>query len=147
MKYNFEKISEDNYRLSYKDKSFEFKSSVQAVKEMQSIVSNARRDMLLWLTEKKKTYKELTIETIKDGKKYYDNSNAKELENSYLEEAIGNYYNNMCIKLFDMDIDTLFTDIGITEDKEMQEFGIKLVGCLSGKELSPQQIAQIEKRL
>jgi hypothetical protein len=38
MKYKFERLSEDNYKLTYKDKEFTFKSSVKIISELQSLI-------------------------------------------------------------------------------------------------------------
>ena len=137
MKYKFEKITEDNYKLIYKEKEFALKSSVKVISELQSLVVNARKQMITELAKNGSSIKNLTIETKENGKTYYDNSNAKELEKIYQEEATMNYFNNKCLELFDMDLQSLLSDIGLENADEVQQFTTDLITCLSGKDLIP----------
>lgn len=137
MKYKFEKTTEDNYKLTYKDKEFVIKSNVKVITELQSLVVNARKKMITELAKNGSSIKNLTIETKENGKTYYDNSNAKELEKIYQEEATMEYFNNKSIELFNMDLQELLTDIGLETSDEVQEFTTQLVSCLSGKDLIP----------
>lgn len=137
MKYKFEKVTEDNYKLIYKEKEFALKSSVKVISELQSLVVNARKQMITELAKNGSSIKNLTIETKENGKTYYDNSNAKELEKIYQEEATMNYFNNKCLELFDMDLQSLLSDIGLENADEVQQFTTDLITCLSGKDLIP----------
>lgn len=137
MKYKFEKVTEDNYKLIYKEKEFALKSSVRVISELQSLVVNARKQMITELAKNGSSIKNLTIETKENGKTYYDNSNAKELEKIYQEEATMNYFNDKCLELFDMDLQSLLSDIGLENADEVQHFTTDLITCLSGKDLIP----------
>lgn len=135
MKYKFEKLSEDNYKLTYKDKEFTFRSSVKIISELQSLIVSARKTMIVELAKNGSSIKELTKEVKENGKTYYDNSNAKELEKVYQEEATMNYFNNKSVELFNMELQDLFNDIGLEEANEIQQFTTELVQCLSGKSI------------
>lgn len=135
MKYKFERLAEDNYKLTYKDKEFTFKSSVKIISELQSLIVSARKTMITELAKNGSSIKELTKEVKENGKTYYDNSNAKELEKVYQEEATMNYFNNKSVELFNMELQDLFNDIGLEEANEIQQFTTELVQCLSGKSI------------
>lgn len=135
MKYKFERLAEDNYKLTYKDKEFTFKSSVKIISELQSLIVSARKIMITELAKNGSSIKELTKEVKVNGKTYYDNSNAKELEKVYQEEATMNYFNNKSVELFNMELQDLFNDIGLEEANEIQQFTTELVQCLSGKSI------------
>jgi len=137
MKYKFEKTAEDTYKLTYKEKEFTIKSSVKAIKELQGLVSKARVNMINDLAENGKSIKTLTIEVKENGKTYYDNSNVKELEKVYQEEATVNYFNDKSVQLFGMELQELLNDIELVTADEVQEFTTQLVSCLSGKDLIP----------
>lgn len=133
--YKFEKVAEDNYKLTYKDKEFTFSSNVKIISELQNLVVDARQDMIFDLSKKGLSIKELTKEVKENGKTYYDNSNAKELEKTYQEKATMNYFNNKSIEIFGMDLQYLFNDIGLEEANEIQQFTTEFVQCLSGKSI------------
>ena len=135
MKYKFERVAEDNYKLTYKDKEFTFRSSVKVISELQSIIVSARKTMITDLAKNGSSIKELTKEVKENGKTYYDNSNAKELEKVYQEEATMNYFNDKSVQLFGMELQDLFNDIGLEEANEIQKFTTELVQCLSGKSI------------
>jgi len=135
MKYKFERLAEDNYKLTYKGKEFTFKSSVKIISELQSLIVSARKIMITELAKNGSSIKELTKEVKENGKTYYDNSNAKELEKVYQEEATMNYFNNKSVELFNMELQDLFNDIGLEEANEIQQFTTELVQCLSGKSI------------
>jgi hypothetical protein len=135
MKYKFERLSEDNYKLTYKDKEFTFKSSVKIISELQGLIVDARNKMVIDLAKENTTIKELTKEVKENGKTYYDNSNVRELEKNYQEKATMNYFNNKSVELFNMELQDLFNDIGLEEANEIQQFTTELVQCLSGKSI------------
>ena len=83
MKYEFIKVDEDTTKLKYKDKEFTFKTNVKLVSEMQNIIKKSRIKIIQDLAKDGISVKSLTIETKKDGKTYYDNSNKTELEKIY----------------------------------------------------------------
>lgn len=133
--YKFERVAEDNYKLTYKDKEFTFRSNVKIISELQNLVVDARQDMIFDLSKKGLSIKELTKEVKENGKTYYDNSNAKELEKTYQEKATMNYFNKKSVEIFGMDLQDLFNDIGLEEANEIQQFTTEFVQCLSGKSI------------
>jgi hypothetical protein len=137
MKYKFEKTAEDTYKLTYKEKEFTIKSSVKVIKELQGLISKARVNMINDLAKNGNSIKTLTIEVKENGKTYYDNSNVKELEKVYQEEATVNYFNDKSVQLFGMELQELLNDIELVTADEVQEFTTQLVSCLSGKDLIP----------
>lgn len=131
MKYNFS-CENDDVTLKYKDKEFTFKRDVKLISELQGLVMEARQRMIEDYAEKGKSIKSLTIETKKDGKTYYDNSNKNELEKIYQEKVTLEFYNNKCIELFGMDLTNLMQDIGLTTEDEGSKFANDLLTNLSG---------------
>ena len=131
MKYNFS-CENDNVTLKYKDKSFTFKRDVKLISELQGLVMEARQRMIEDYAEKGKSIKSLIIETKKDGKTYYDNSNKNELEKIYQEKVTIEFYNNKCIELFGMDLTNLMQDIGLTTEDEGSKFANDFLTYLSG---------------
>lgn len=131
MKYNFS-CENDNVTLKYKDKEFTFKRDVKLITELQGLVMEARQRMIEDYAEKGKSIKSLTIETKKDGKTYYDNSNKNELEKIYQEKITLEFYNNKCIELFGMDLTNLMQDIGLTTEDEGSKFANDFLTYLSG---------------
>lgn len=135
MKYKFEKIDEDTTKLTYKDKEFTFKTNVKLISEMQSLIMQSRMRMIQDLSKNGQSIKDLTIEMKKDGKTYYDNSNKEELERIYQEELTLEYFNNKCYELFNMDLASLMTDIGLQTEDEGSKFSNEFVSYLSGNNI------------
>lgn len=132
MKYKF-KAEDDIVKLSYKDKEFEFKVNVKLISEMQKIVMQARKKMLFDFSAEGQSIKNLTIETKKDGKTYYDNSNKVELEKIYQEEATLEFFNKKCNEIFKMDLAELINDIGLSTEEDGSKFSEELIAYMSGK--------------
>lgn len=131
MKYKFS-IEDDIVKLAYKEKEFTFKVNVKLISEMQSLIMKARKRMLIDVSKTGQSIKDLTIETKKDGKTYYDNSNKEELERIYQEEVMIEFFNNKCIEYFNMDLATLMTDIGLSTEDEGAKFSNDLITYMSG---------------
>lgn len=132
MKYEFIKIDEDNTKLKYKDKEFTFTRNVKLVSEMQGIIKKSRIKIIQDLAKDGISIKSLTIETKKDGKTYYDNSNKAELEKIYQEEAMLEFLDNKCQEIFNMSIEELLQDIGLTTEQEGEKFAKDFISYLSG---------------
>jgi hypothetical protein len=132
MKYEFIQVDEDTSKLKYKDKEFTIKRNVKLISEMQSLVMKSRMRMIQDLTKSGQSIKELTIETKKDGKTYYDNSNKEELERVYQEEITLEYFNDKCQEIFQMDLATLMADIGLSTEQEGNKFSNEFITYLSG---------------
>lgn len=133
MKYKFEKISDDETKLSYKDKEFTFKTNVKLISEMQGLIAEARIKMIQDFAAAGKSVKDLVIEKKENGKTYYDNSNKQELENIYNEKVTLEFFNKKCIELFKMDLIELMQDIGLETEEETTQFATELVNNLSNK--------------
>lgn len=132
-KYELVNVSTDNYILKYKDKSFEFKTDVSLVSEMQGIHKKARVSMIKDLAKDGISLKDLSIEMKKDGKTYVDNTNREELENAYIESDMNDFFDNICKDKFGMSLAELLIDIGIVEDtKEVEKFAAELTSALTG---------------
>ena len=131
MKYQF-KADEDNITLSYKDKSFTFKTNVKLISEMQGLIMKARIKMIQDLSKEGQSVRDLIKETKKDGKTYTDNSNKVELERIYQEQVTMDFYNNKCEEIFGMDLASLMLDIGLQTEEEGTKFSTDFVSYLSG---------------
>ena len=133
-KYEIVKNSKDNYTLKYKDKSFDFKTELSIISEMQGVHKNARVKMIKDLAKDGISLKSLSIEEKKDGKTYVDNTNKEELENAYLEDAMVEFFNNVCQKKFSMDLTELLTDMDIVDDTDaVSNFTTEFITALTGQ--------------
>lgn len=131
MKYSFTSIDTDITELTYKDKRFEIHKDVDLMKRMQSIPIKARTAMMLDLSKKGITKKDLVIERKEGNKTYYDNSNLLEVEEAYSNQASVDIIDELCQKYFNMGLAELITDIGL-EDKDTEKFGTDLMSAFSG---------------
>ena len=136
MKYKFEKIDNDTTKLSYKDKEFEFKRDVDLTKKIQGLYANARTKMMVELSKQGITKKDLVIEKKENGKTLYDNSNLTEIENTYIQMASLELYDDITKKHTGMELQDLMTDIGLTE-KEAEQFGTDLTMAIQGDVKTP----------
>lgn len=136
MKYKFERIDDDTTKLSYKDKEFEIKRNIDLAKRTQGLYATARMKMMAELTKQGMTRKDFTIERKENGKTYYDNTNAKEVEQSYIEAAQIQMFSDLAEKYTGMDLQTLIDDIGLTEE-ETEEFGRGFSKALKGDVKTP----------
>lgn len=133
MKYEFIKKDEDTTVLKYKNKEFEFKTDVKIISEIQSLVAEARIQLIEDYASKGKSIKDLTIEKKENGKTYYDNTNKAELEKIYQEKITLEFFDNKCKELFNMGLASLMQDIELSEEKETEKFATELISHLSGK--------------
>lgn len=131
MKYSFTSIDTDTTELTYKDKRFEVHKDVDLMKRMQSIPIKARTAMMLDLSKKGITKKDLVIERKEGNKTYYDNSNLLEVEEAYTNQASVDIIDELCQKYFNMGLAELITDIGLDEN-ETEKFGVDLMSAFSG---------------
>lgn len=132
MKYEFIQVDDDTIKLKYKEKEFLFKRDVKLTKELQGLTKKSRTRMILELSKEGQSVKDLTIETKKDGKTYYDSSNKDELEKIYYQQIALEFFNDKCKELFGMEIEELLEDIGLTNEKEGEEFSKNFIGYLTG---------------
>lgn len=132
MKYEFINVSEDTKKLKYKDKEFEFKTDVKLISEMQSIISEARIQLIQDYAKKGQSIKDLIIEEKRDGKTYYDNTNKIELEKIYQEKLTLEFFDKKCMEICGMSLIDLMQDIGLDEE-DGEKFATEFTTYLSGK--------------
>ena len=131
--YEIIKNGTDDYTLKYKDKELKFHTDLFIMKDMQSISKRARVKMITDLAKQGVSLKDFTIEKKENGKTYYDSSNKNELEKAYIEEETTIVFNEIIEKQFKMDLIGLIQDIGLTEEKEIEDFSKNLVQALIGQ--------------
>ena len=132
MKYEFIKVDEDTSKLKYKDKEFEIKRNVKLVSEMQELIKKSRLKMIMDLAKDGISIDSLTIEKKENGKTYYDNSNKLAMEKIYQEQATLDYFNELVVRLTNMQLEDLLMDIGLSTEKEGEDFSKQLMECLTG---------------
>lgn len=136
-KYEFIKQDEDTTILKYKDKSFEIKKDVGLQKEIESVNKNARVKMMVDLTKQGITSNDLVVIRKEGSKTYEDKSNLIQLEQSYMQEASIDLFQNLSNRYFEMNLEDLIKDIGLN-DEEASKFGNDFAYALAGKS-SPSQ--------
>ena len=131
-KYQIVKNGVDDYILKYKNIELPFHTDLSMKKKMQGVYKIAKIKMLKDLASEGMSLKQFTIEEKKDGKTYMDNTNKAELEQAYINEEMAEAFNQICISQFEMDLSDLITDIGLVEEKEIEEFSKELAMALNG---------------
>lgn len=131
-KYQIVKNGTDDYILKYKNIELPFHTDLSMKKKMQGVYKTAKIKMLKDLASEGMSLKQFTIEEKKDGKTYMDNTNKAELEQAYINEEMAEAFNQICISQFEMDLSDLITDIGLVEEKEIEEFSKELAMALNG---------------
>ena len=131
-KYKLEKKSKDNYTLTYKDKSFDFKTDVALISKMQGVYKKARKKMILDLASSGKTISDLSVEYKKDGKSYVDNSNKTEYENIFIEDEMTVFIDEVSQDIFKMPFTELIVDMELGED-EIEKFTTEFISALTGQ--------------
>lgn len=132
MKYKFEKIDDDTTKLTYKDKEITITKDVDLIKRLQEINVRARKKMIMELAKEGLNIKNLVIETKKDGKTYYDNSNVDELEQAYIQEQTIIVFDEIAKKYTGMELASLITDVGLNEEMEITKFSEEFTKALIG---------------
>lgn len=134
-KYDFIKKDKDITILKYKEKEFEIKKDVRLMKDFQDLNNRARKRMIFDLAKDGLSIKQLTIENKKDGKTYYDNSNAKAMEETYVNEVSLELFDELSQRYFKMGLADLIQDIGLTEENEVTKFSEDFIQSLLGKKI------------
>ena len=134
-KYDFIKKDEDITILKYKEKEFEIKKDVRLMKDFQDLNNRARKRMIFDLAKDGLSIKQLTVETKKDGKTYYDNSNAKAMEEAYVNEVSLELFDELSQRYFKMGLADLIQDIGLTEENEVTKFSEDFIQALLGQKI------------
>lgn len=133
MKYQIIKNGTDDYTLKYKDKEFNYKSDIELMSKLQSAPKLARIEMLKDLAKEGISLKDFTIESRKEGKTYFDNTNKNELENTYIQNKMLEIIDNTCKEKFNLSFTELLLDIDLTEQQEQEKFSSELGSSLMGK--------------
>ena len=133
MKYQIIKNATDDYTLKYKDKDFNYKSDIELISKLQEAPKNARIKMLKDLAKEGISLKDFTIESRKDGKTYFDNTNKNELENTYIQNEMLEVINNSCKQNFKLSLTELILDIGLDTTEEQEKFSSELGASLMGR--------------
>lgn len=132
--YEFKKIDTDLYELTYKDKKYTIKSNVKLMSEMQGLIKEARIEMVKELTKDGISIKDLTIEKVENGKKYYDNSSKELIEETYMQDVTLKFYDRKCMEFCNMTMQELMEDIGIENDEKAgAKFGEDFINVLMGR--------------
>lgn len=133
-KYEFIKNGIDDYTLKYKDKEIRFNSKVEFIKDLQEVQKNARNKMVADLIKQGMSVQDLIIKRVEGAKTIEDHSNKDYIEQGYIQEEQARVLDNICKKLFNMDVSALILDIGFTDEKDIEgfykEFGDILAGSV-----------------
>lgn len=132
-KYEIIKNGMDDYSLKYKDKEIKFHTNVGIVKKVQEVQKSARVKLIMDLAKEGISIKELVKEQKKDGKTYYDNSNKEELEKIYIQQEMGEVFQEEIEKMMGMPLTDLLQEIGLTDEKEVEEFSTELGKVMVGQ--------------
>lgn len=132
-KYEIIKNGLDDYTLKYKDQEINFKSNVEIVTKLQDTIKTARLKMIVDLTKAGISLSELTKETKKDGKTYYDNTNKEELENTYIQQEQVEILQNSVKELLHKDMEELVNEIGLDTIDEIKEFTESVGKAITGR--------------
>lgn len=133
-KFEFIRNGIDDYTLKYKDKEIRFNSKVEFIKELQEVQKNARNRMVADLIKQGMSVQDLIIKKVEGAKTIEDHSNKDYIEQGYIQEEQAKVLDNICKKLFNMDVSTLILDIGFNDEKDIEvfykEFGDILAGSV-----------------
>lgn len=132
MKYEFIKNGIDDYSLKYKDKEIRFNSKVDIAKRMQESIEKGKTNLIFDLAKNGMTVKELCKEVKKDGKTYIDNSNYETLEKTYINNAQAGVFIEVLEELLKTTYTELMLDIGLTTEKEIEQFGLDFGNVING---------------
>lgn len=133
-KFEFIRNGIDDYTLKYKDKEIKFNSKVEFIKDLQEVQKNARNRMVADLIKQGMSVQDLIIKKVEGAKTIEDHSNKDYIEQGYIQEEQAKVLDNICKKLFNMDVSTLILDIGFSDEKDIEvfykEFGDILAGSV-----------------
>lgn len=132
-KYEFIKNGVDDYTLKYKDNEINFNSNVDIANRLQNTIANGKTRMIMELAKQGISLKDLTIETKKDGKTYYDNTNRTELENTYIQQEQGKVFMDIIKELLGKSVEELFMEMELETEEESQEFAKEFAEILGGR--------------
>lgn len=131
-KYEFIKKDIDNYVLKYKDKEFEFSSTIGITSKIQKHQEQAEFNLITDLAKKGMTINDLKIQKVENGKKYVDESNYNEIINKYKTNALNEAIDEVCLEVFNMRLVDLAVDIGLENADDGVIFATDLFNYLTG---------------
>lgn len=131
-KFEFIRNGIDDYTLKYKDKEIRFNSKVEFIKDLQEVQKNARNKMVADLIKQGMSVQDLIIKKVDGAKTIEDHSNKDYIEQGYIQEEQAKVLDNICKKLFNMDVSTLILDIGFSDEKDVERFYKEFGDILAG---------------
>ena len=131
-KFEFIRNGIDDYTLKYKDKEIRFNSKVEFIKDLQEVQKNARNRMVADLIKQGMSVQDLIVKKVEGAKTIEDHSNKDYIEQGYIQEEQSKVLDNICKKLFNMDVSTLILDIGFTDEKDIEGFYKEFDDILAG---------------
>lgn len=133
--FEIKKIDEDSYELiSFtNNEKITFKKNVKLAKEIANVNADAKLDMIIYMKEKGITKNDLIVETVKSGKKYYDESMYKMLEETFVMQSFSKLVKNISNILFGLSLEELIEKIGLKTAEESSRLGKELTEILQSK--------------
>lgn len=145
MKYEFTGKG-DTVTLKYKDKTFEFKTNIKIISELQGLTADSRLMMLEDLSKKGISIRDYSVEREENGKKIIDNSNREELEAIYEQKCSELFFDKKCRELFNMGTEELYTDIGLMNEEEGMKFAMDFIMYMSGNFPSDKEVPENKQK-
>lgn len=140
MKYEFKSVGIDDFILEYEKednglletKQIPFKRTVEIAQRLQSINADAREKMFFELNKKGRTKNDYIIQrTNPDGTIVYDETNYREMENEYLNEARLVAINDITKIMLGMDIASILNELKISTEDQASLFSQKFFTILN----------------
>ena len=132
-KYEIIKNGVDDYTLKYKDKEIKFNSSVGIAEKLQSATKTGRVNMYIELSKQGITSDQLSTEEKKDGKTYVNDSNKKEIEKIFIQEAQAQIFLEAIEEMLNIKYEELIKEIGFNTQEEVEEFSTEIGKIMVGQ--------------
>lgn len=140
MKYEFKSVGLDDFVLEYEKedngiveiKQIPFRRTIEVAQKLQSINADAREQMFFDLTKKGRTKNDYILTKHNpDGTIVYDETNYREMESQYLNEARLIAVNDITKTMLGMDIGTVLDEIKATTEDQAYLFTQKFFTILN----------------
>ena len=130
--YQFQKITDDKYKLIGNEKEFTFTRTVDIAKDLQSIDLIATVKVAEILAERGETYEntKLRIERKEDGKTVIDESNLKMIEEKAKKQASVEVVSKLITKIFNKNVTDLILELGLKDEKDGEKFITEIMNVL-----------------
>lgn len=130
--YQFQKITDDKYKLIGNEKEFTFTRTVDIAKDLQSIDLIATVKVAEILAERGETYEntKLRIERKEDGKTVIDESNLKMIEEKAKRQASVEVVSKLITKIFNKNVTDLIIELGLKDEKDGEKFITEIMNVL-----------------